>query len=204
MTRNKNFILLTLVVVVSKSRKIWNIKKKNFCDTHRLQCTWLFNSISSKLHAKSWVAMSLLFKNFWNTPVPFERPLRFLFWASSNVFYWFQSQGECPHLCASLPVCNRILSQIHLWCETCWPPSSKHGSWAILIHILVNNHWVGWRPGSIALLPHSENRQTLYQLSYAGSTYISINGTHFPPDLIDSKCQSDLLTLIAMLSNGIL
>ena len=31
-----------------------------------------------------------------------------LFWTSGDVCPGFQSQGGFPHLCASLPVCNRI------------------------------------------------------------------------------------------------
>ena len=189
MTRNKNLILLTLVVVVCECRKFWNIKKRNFATLID------FSVLDYLIQLVRNYMQNLELQSF------LRGRQENLFWTSANVFSWFQSQGGCPHLCASLPVCNIILSQIHLWCETCWPPSSKHGSRAMLIHILVNKHWVGWRTGSIALLPQCETRQILYRLSYAGSTYISINGTHFPPDLIHSKCQSDLLTLIAMLSN---
>ena len=38
---------------------------------------------------------------------------------------------------------HAMKSKIHVWCDTCWPLGSQHGSWAILIHILANKHWWG-------------------------------------------------------------
>ena len=37
-------------------------------------------------------------------------------------------------LLACFLVCN--VSQIHLWCDTCWLLRGQHGSWALLIHVL--------------------------------------------------------------------
>ena len=47
--------------------------------------------------------------SFWTTWVLFVGPLINLLWTSGDVFPGFQSQGGSPNLCASSPVCNRIL-----------------------------------------------------------------------------------------------
>ena len=47
------------------------------------------------------------------------------------------------------------ISQIHLWCDTCWTLGDQHGSRAVLFHVPVSRHWWGSKPGSIVLLlPH--------------------------------------------------
>ena len=33
--------------------------------------------------------------------------------------------------------------EIHLWCDTCWPLSSQHGSWDNLLHIPASRHCRG-------------------------------------------------------------
>ena len=33
--------------------------------------------------------------------------------------------------------------EIHLWCYTRWPLDGQHGSWVILFHVPVSNHWWG-------------------------------------------------------------
>ena len=34
--------------------------------------------------------------------------------------------------------CMQWIPQIHLWCDTCWPLGSQHGSLAFLTHVLAN------------------------------------------------------------------
>ena len=58
--------------------------------------------------------------------------------------------------------------EIHLWCDTCWPLSSQHGSWAISSTYL----WGIGGTRNQELSCHRsqcEIRQTLYRLSYPGS-----------------------------------
>ena len=54
----------------------------------------------------------------------------------------------CP-LLACFVTCMQQYPQIHLWCDTCQSLGSQHGSWAILIHILVSKHWWSSNLGSI-------------------------------------------------------
>ena len=72
--------------------------------------------------------------------VTFVRPLIHLFWTLSIVCPGFESQGGSPHLHASLPVCNRILNSTSSMTLTDLL-GNQHGNQAILIHVLVNNHW---------------------------------------------------------------
>ena len=48
-----------------------------------------------------------------------------------------------------------MFHEIHLWCNTCIPLGSQHGSQAILFHILQSRHSFGSKLGSIMPLPHS-------------------------------------------------
>ena len=72
------------------------------------------------------------FKFFWRTHVLFVGPLIPLFWTSGDVCPGFQSQGGL----ACMLSCLRAIPQVHLWCNTCRPLDSQHGSRATLTHIL--------------------------------------------------------------------
>ena len=65
-------------------------------------------------------------------------PLISLFWTSSDVYSWFQSQGGF----ACFFACVRQIPQIHFRCNTCWPLGGQHGSWAILsIYLHTSMEW---------------------------------------------------------------
>ena len=46
------------------------------------------------------------------------------------------------HMCYMFP-------EIYLWCNTCSPPGSRHGSQADLFYEPVSRHWWGSKPGPI-------------------------------------------------------
>ena len=74
------------------------------------------------------------------------------------VFGWLLSFTEsrvASLICTWLRHTWCTFSDFLLWYNTCWPLDSQHGSWAVLIHVLVNKHWWGSRPGSVMSLPHS-------------------------------------------------
>ena len=48
---------------------------------------------------------------------------------------WVSKPGWIPSL-ACCVACTQWNSQIHLWCDRCWPFGSQHGGRAILIHVL--------------------------------------------------------------------
>ena len=89
---------------------------------------------------------------------PFVGPLIHLLGTSGGISSGFQSQsGSLILTWWRYMWC--MFSQIHLWCDTCWPlggqHGGQHGGWAILIPILANKHWCGSRLGSIMPLPHN-------------------------------------------------
>ena len=46
------------------------------------------------------------------------------------------------------PLSCMLHCQIHIWCDTCWPPDGQHGSGDFLIHVLVTyKHWWDWNLG---------------------------------------------------------
>ena len=65
-------------------------------------------------------------------------------------------------------VLHYTFPEIHLWCDTCRPLGSQHGSWAICSTYLGG---IGWTRNQELSCRHSqcEIRQTLYRLSYPGS-----------------------------------
>ena len=62
---------------------------------------------------------------------------------------------------------------IHLWCDTCQPLGSHHGSWAILFYVPVSRHWWGLKPVSIMLLLPQSVRPGYAGLYFMSSAYIS-------------------------------
>ena len=48
------------------------------------------------------------------------------------------------------PMCY-MLSDIYLWCDTCWPLGDQYGCQTILFYIPVSKHWWGSKPGPIIL-----------------------------------------------------
>ena len=58
----------------------------------------------------------------------------------------FKSRVDSPAVC--FIALTQLISELHLWCNTCWPLGKQHGGWAVSIHIHGNKHWWGSSPGS--------------------------------------------------------
>ena len=115
----------------------------------------------------------LLFFNFWRTWVLFVGPLIPLY------FWWcllWVSKPEWVLLYSSLAeayVLRYTFPEIHLWCDTCWPLASQHGSQAVYSTYL----WCigGTRNRELSCCrSQCEIRQTLYRLSYPSSGSLSL------------------------------
>ena len=63
-------------------------------------------------------------------------PLGFKVRVGSLIYTWWR------HTCYTF-------TEIHLWCNTCGPLSSQHGSWADLFHVPASRHWWDSKPGPI-------------------------------------------------------
>ena len=106
-------------------------------------------------------------KLFWLEPShKADWPGQNLFWVMYNqwlyLFYHhiFITKPEWISLLGCFIACMKWNPQIHLWCDTCSPVGGQHGSWAILIFVLVNKHWWGLRRDVLCMpLPHTS--QTL-------------------------------------------
>ena len=64
------------------------------------------------------------------------------------------------------------LVEANLWCDTCQPLGSQHGSRSVLFHVPASRHWWGSIKTGIyhaATASQYATRQALYRLSYAGS-----------------------------------
>ena len=85
------------------------------------------------------------------------------FWWSLS---WVSKPGSIPSLVCFVAYVQQN-PQVYLWCDTCWPLCSKHGSQAILINIVESRIYC-----AIAL--QHETRQMLYWLSYAGLAHLNI------------------------------
>ena len=110
------------------------------------------------------------FLNFWRTWVLFVGPLIPLFWTSGDVSSGFQSQSGFCLIRAY--VLRYTFPEIHLWCNTCWPLGSQHGSWDVSSTYL---RGIGGTRNWELSCRHSqcEIRQTLYRLSYPGSACLT-------------------------------
>ena len=65
--------------------------------------------------------------------------------------------------------------QIHHWCNTCWPLSGQHGSQAILIHIHVNKHWLGFRLSFFRLTMWDQANALPTELCWLGGSSLYSN-----------------------------
>ena len=90
----------------------------------------------------SWYKFTTFFSSFWKNVGGhksfFMGPVLDFWWCLLRV-------SKQRHIYHTFP-------EIHLWCNTYWPPGDQHGSQAIFFHLPVNRHCWGSKLGSIVLL----------------------------------------------------
>ena len=52
-----------------------------------------------------------------------------------------------------------MFPEIHLWCDTCWPIGSQHGSQPVLLNIPASRHWWTWNQDLLCHHSQCETRQ---------------------------------------------
>ena len=101
--------------------------------------------------------------NLWKTGIPqLWKPVRifFLIFGGHQSFLWGHCFGRLVtsplgfkarvgNLISAWQRCTcDMFSEIYLWCDTCQPLGSQHGSWVVLFHIPAR-HWWDLKPGAM-------------------------------------------------------
>ena len=112
--------------------------------------TYDFAKFSQKLHEieRIWTPRGGACPKFYYVDPPLTSP----FWRTTNTpvldFYWWYQRWVLKPGWIPLLVCLFACMQwIHLWCNTCWPLDSQHGSWAFLGPCNHIQALVGFEPG---------------------------------------------------------